>query len=1076
MSSTHSSSSGWEPLLPEELQRLLPQYEITAILGRGGMGAVYKGRQTKLNRTVAIKLLPERFTQGGDDLNFAKRFEQEAQAMAKLDHPAILSVYDFGETSEGQLYFVMEFVDGMDIHQYLQHHGGKLPQEHALSITAHVLDALDYAHTHGIVHRDIKPANILLNREGRVKIADFGLAKKFGEHADGNLPALTMSHIAVGTPDFVAPEALDSDRTPDHRADLYAVGVMLYQMLTGKLPRGIFQTPSELNPGIDSRLDDIVIRAMAADPDHRYPSATAVRADLDAVMSQPLAKVEPGEASGAVAVVVPVTTSVRGGKKLKVRSKRPVYLGIASVAVLVVGVIVLTTLDRSPDIPLETLSLVVSADTAETVEGTPLPAPKESGALIQPEEVPPVETTNKTPEAPQMVNASIPDPVPPITSSVPEKSVKPPAMAALAKPAVVPLSPAQTSTAPKPTANPLAAIPGFQSRLAAYLAARGTQLTDLATKYERGLDSRINQAADAGDLALVKVFREEQSLVADMKKSLADPPVDTMAAVEKSASLPALPDGSPESLVAMRTTWETEQQKIRDDLDGKLSISLQALEAELTRSRAFDQAEAVLTYRGNLNGRKGHNGTSTVVPSAAAIRPSTGKSGPFRLFDGKSLDGWRSVPEGTFFRVLDGAIRIEGRPADLFYEGSQVDALSISDFDLTMSVKTEGQANSGVFFHCVRKPDGSYERGPEFQIANENKDPQKTGSLWRVGEPVTRMPVRDGEWFEYRMVVSGKTATTYVDGRKLMEWIQPDDWTPPAERPGVRLGKGTFALQANGGIVWIKDIVLKLPVTPSAAASPRAGDPRLRAVTKETPFVNSLGMKFVPVPGTDVLFCVHETRWRDYAAYCAEVADRDSNWENQIYDGYVIQDSPGDHPVAFVSWEQSQAFCAWLSKKEGKSYRLPTDREWSVAVGIGSAENWESNTTPATVFKPQDEFPWGREWPPPRGAGNYSDQSRREKAPKADVQYLENYDDGYPTTSPVMRFEPNDLGLFDMGGNVWEWCNDWHSAALQERTLRGGSWYRGERGLMLSSYRGYYAPADRRINGGFRVVLVRSGN
>ena len=293
---------------------MLPQYEILGILGRGGMGAVYKGRQAKLDRIVAIKVLPETFTKGDDQLNFVKRFEQEAKAMAKLDHPAILSDYDFGETAEGELYFVMEFVDGMDIHQYLKLHGGKLPQEHALSICAHVLDALEYAHAHGIVHRDIKPANILLNREGRIKIADFGLAKKFGDHADAEAPALTMSNVAVGTPDFVAPEALDRDQVPDHRADLYAVGVMLYQMLTGKLPRGNYQMPSELNPEIDPRLDEIVSTAMAADPDYRYGSAGAVRADLDLVLSSPLARVAAGEPSGAVKAVVPVTTSLRGKK------------------------------------------------------------------------------------------------------------------------------------------------------------------------------------------------------------------------------------------------------------------------------------------------------------------------------------------------------------------------------------------------------------------------------------------------------------------------------------------------------------------------------------------------------------------------------------------------------------------------------------------------------------------------------------------------------------------------------------------------------------------------------------------
>src|SRR5690606_16897713 len=134
---------------------------------------------------------------------------------------------------------------------------------------------------------------------------------------------------------------------------------------------------------------------------------------------------------------------------------------------------------------------------------------------------------------------------------------------------------------------------------------------------------------------------------------------------------------------------------------------------------------------------------SAEVPArkqAAASAPSAVGGPPvYPLFDGVSLDGWRAVPDDSLFAVVDGAIRIQGRPADLFYEGSQFDALQMSDFDLTMKVKTEEEANSGVFFHCVRKPGGGYEKGPEFQIANDNKDPQKTGSLWKIDDPVTRM-------------------------------------------------------------------------------------------------------------------------------------------------------------------------------------------------------------------------------------------------------------------------------------------------------------------------------------------------
>ena len=171
-----TSGRGWEPPSVEHLQELLPHYEISRLLGHGGMGAVYEGIQTSLDRKVAIKILPETLGDDDETLNFTERFKLEARSMASLDHPGIISVYDFGQTTEGQLYFVMEFIDGMDIHQYLQHHGGKLPADHAIAITAHVLDALEYAHGQGIIHRDIKPANVMIKSDGRVKVADFGLS------------------------------------------------------------------------------------------------------------------------------------------------------------------------------------------------------------------------------------------------------------------------------------------------------------------------------------------------------------------------------------------------------------------------------------------------------------------------------------------------------------------------------------------------------------------------------------------------------------------------------------------------------------------------------------------------------------------------------------------------------------------------------------------------------------------------------------------------------------------------------------------------------------------------------------
>lgn len=275
------------------MQALLPQYQFESLLGRGGMGAVYKAVQVSLDRAVAIKVLPGDLIDDGD-ANFAERFKNEARTMAKMNHPAIVNVYDFGQTQTGLLYFVMEFVDGTDVAKMIQQQG-RLPPEHALAVTAHVCDALAYAHKHGVVHRDIKPANILINMEGAVKVADFGLAR-----ADdpSKTSGLTKTGLTMGTPDFVAPEALVMGTHVDGRADLYAIGVMLYNMVTGSIPRGMWTMPSAML-GTDPRFDAIIGRAMQTDRERRYQSAAEIRRDLDVILTMPLVQAG-GQSSAAI--------------------------------------------------------------------------------------------------------------------------------------------------------------------------------------------------------------------------------------------------------------------------------------------------------------------------------------------------------------------------------------------------------------------------------------------------------------------------------------------------------------------------------------------------------------------------------------------------------------------------------------------------------------------------------------------------------------------------------------------------------------------------------------------------------
>jgi hypothetical protein len=259
---------------PAELAPLFPQLEILELLGRGGMGAVYKARQPRLDRLVALKILPPEV---GRDPAFAERFAREARALARLSHPGIVAVHDFGE-SGGLYYLLMEYVDGTDLRRVLR--AGTLRPAEALRVVPQICEALQYAHDEGVVHRDIKPENILLDRRGRVKVADFGLAKLLGR-GDG-APPLTGTFQAMGTPHYMAPEQVERPHAVDHRADIYALGVVFYELLTGELPLGRFPLPSA-KAGVDARLDDVVLRTLEKEPDRRYQHAGEVRTDVEAI-------------------------------------------------------------------------------------------------------------------------------------------------------------------------------------------------------------------------------------------------------------------------------------------------------------------------------------------------------------------------------------------------------------------------------------------------------------------------------------------------------------------------------------------------------------------------------------------------------------------------------------------------------------------------------------------------------------------------------------------------------------------------------------------------------------------------
>ena len=252
-----------------ELAPLFPGYEISNLIATGGMGAVYRAVQKSLDRPVAIKILPQVFSK---DAAFCAGFEAEAKAMARLNHPNLIGVYDFGEVS-GMLYIIMEYVPGKSI--FHSAHGIAIDPAEVIRLVTGISNGLAHAHENGIIHRDIKPSNILLDLNAQPKIGDFGLARPVENK-------IQEGEEIFGTPHYTAPEVVSSPHSVGNRADIFSVGVLLHELLTGRLPAED-RRPASVICGCDPRFDAIIKRATNPIPEARYSSAAEIAKDLNAI-------------------------------------------------------------------------------------------------------------------------------------------------------------------------------------------------------------------------------------------------------------------------------------------------------------------------------------------------------------------------------------------------------------------------------------------------------------------------------------------------------------------------------------------------------------------------------------------------------------------------------------------------------------------------------------------------------------------------------------------------------------------------------------------------------------------------
>ncbi|MCY2961917.1 MAG: serine/threonine-protein kinase [Planctomycetota bacterium] len=310
------------PLDVASIAAAFPAYELGAELGRGATGAVFRAKHRALGREFALKIIAEDVAARP---GFAERFEREARTLGGLAHPGIVAVHDAGRA--GPWFFLaMELVDGVDLRQMLV--AKRVAPREALAIVAQMCDALQYAHDQGVVHRDIKPENVLVDRAGRVRILDFGLARVVRESA--STPNLTRSDQVMGTPLYMAPEQWRTPLEVDHRADIYSLGVVFYELLTGELPVGRFPPPSH-RVELDVRLDEVVFKTLEREPERRYQHISELKTDLGtATRSAPAIAPPPLPANGAA----PTAPAPRAA------TRTPRQAGSNRILVLAVGLVI----------------------------------------------------------------------------------------------------------------------------------------------------------------------------------------------------------------------------------------------------------------------------------------------------------------------------------------------------------------------------------------------------------------------------------------------------------------------------------------------------------------------------------------------------------------------------------------------------------------------------------------------------------------------------------------------------------------------------------------------------------------
>ncbi len=469
----------------------------------------------------------------------------------------------------------------------------------------------------------------------------------------------------------------------------------------------------------------------------------------------------------------------------------------------------------------------------------------------------------------------------------------------------------------------------------------------------------------------------------------------------------------------------------------------------------------VTAFRAHATDGKNPARSIQELPLAA---PAPGSQDASPGTPGPAITGWKDVSESVRqaarsdpgFAIQDGVIRHTS-------EGTQIrfSIVPAGVDDYAVRVRYTGGTQIDLR-ETAGKDTFSVLASLEYvSIAHLLPGAAKEGEWSRVPHPAGYDPT-----VEHELVVAAQ-------GPRLRVWV--DGLLVDKLNDGLPV-KGPASVSIPSGSAVHRVAMAGLP--PPGALDSLPSTDMVHLADKDAPFVNGLGMKFVPVPvtagstgGQRVLFSIWKTRVQDYEVFVKETKHE---WPKADFSREAT------HPAVRVSWEDAQSFCAWLTARERRAgqigmnekYRLPGDHEWSCAVGLGDLEDsWRAPD--GKDEKLPDVFPWGNAWPPPAEAGNYGgEEIRTDVASKKLPGFITGYTDRFPHTSPVGSFAANRFGLYDAGGNAWEWCEDWYSSGHTERVTRGASWINYQRLHLLASKRNHVPPSNRSNNCGFRVVLA----